>query len=284
MTAPLTDFVFPPLIQSLLLLILSGIIVALLYVIRPPVNQRTVLSFIPWMIAGSVLHVFYQLGEIFQVRIYPPEIASLFAAPAVYVTTFIGMGIVWVMSAMIVPSKRLRQKVPQYLSATGIGIATPLVLLVFWQGLDPEVAPMEPIWPAFGLIVSLVLTAVVYFGIGAWRTYIIARARYVGAFVIFAHMLDGVTTTIGVDILDAGERSQVPRSIMDFAADLPTADLLGRGWLFVVFKVFLASAIVMYFSRDLKDHESQTNLLFAFVAALGFGPAVHNFFLFVLSP
>ncbi|SDJ74559.1 Uncharacterized membrane protein [Halovenus aranensis] len=284
MTAPFGDLVFPPLAQSLLLLVGAGVLVALLYVIRPPVNQRTVLAFIPWMVAGSVLHVFYQIGEIFQVEIYPPGIAPLFAAPSVYISTFVAMGIVWVISAMVVPGKRLRQKVPQYLAATGIGIATPLVALVFWQGLDPEVAPMEPIWPVFGLLISLVLTAIVYFGIGAWRTYIIARAKYVGALVIFAHMFDGVTTAIGVDVLEAGERSQLPRIIMDFAADLPTADLLGQGWLFVVFKVVLASAIVAYFSADLTEHESQTNLLFAFVIALGFGPAIHNFFLFVLAP
>lgn len=284
MTAPLENVVFPSLIQSLLLLVAVGVIVGLLYVIRPPVNQRTVLAFVPWMVAGAVLHVFYRLGEILQVQIYPPGIAPLFATPAVYLVTFVVMGVVWVVSAMIVPGKRLRQKVPQYLGATGLGMAIPLVALIFWQGLDPEVAPMEPIWPAFGLIISLVLTAVVYFGIGTWRTYIVARARYVGALVIFAHMFDGVTTAIGVDVLGAGERSQVPQLIMDVAADLPTADLLGEGWLFVVFKVLLASAIVAYFSADLTDHESQTNLLFAFVVALGFGPAIHNFFLFVLSP
>lgn len=284
MTALFGDVVFPSLVQSLLLLVAVGTVVGLLYVIRPPVNQRTVLAFVPWMVAGAVLHVFYRLGETLQVQIYPPGVSPLFATPAVYLITFVFMGAVWVMSAMIVPGKRLRQKVPQYLGATGFGVATPLVALIFWQGLDPEVAPMEPIWPAFGLIVSLVLTGVVYFGIGAWRTYIIARARYVGALVIFAHMFDGITTAIGVDVLGTGERSQVPRRIMDFAADLPTADLLGEGWLFVVFKVLLASAIVAYFSADLTEHESQTNLLFAFVVALGLGPAVHNFFLFVLSP
>lgn len=284
MTAPFTDFAFPPLVHSLSLLVCSGIILVLLLAMRPPVNQRTVLSFVPWIVSGSILHVFYQLGEIFQVQIYPSNIAPLFAAPAVYLTTFIGMGAVWTVSTMILPSNKLGKKVPQYLATTGIGVTVPLVGLVIWQGIDPAVSPMEPVWPIFGLIVSLVLTALVYFAIGAWRTYIIARAKYVGALVIFAHLFDGVTTMIGVDVLEAGERSAVPRTILEFADGLPTADLLGSGWLFVLFKTFLASAIVIYFANDLKDHESQTNLLFAFVVALGLGPAIHNFFLFVLSP
>lgn len=284
MTEPFTEFALPPLIHSVSLLTGNLIVCVLLYAIRPPVNQRTVLSFIPWMVSGGVLHVFYQLGEIFQVQIYPSNIAPLFAAPAVYLTTFLGMGSVWVLSSMIVPSKKLRQRVPQYLGSMGVGITLPLVALVFWQGLDPAVSPMEPVWPIFGLIASLVLTAILYFAIGAWRTHIIARAKYVGALVIFAHLFDGVTTAIGVDVLEAGERSAIPRTIIEFTADLPTADMLGSGWLFVVFKAFLASAIVIYFAQDLEEHETATNLLFAFVVALGFGPAIHNFFLFILSP
>ncbi len=284
MTAPFTDFAIPPLVHSVSLLVGSAIIVALLFVMRPPVNQRTVLAFIPWMVSGGILHVFYQLGEIFQVQIYPPNVAPIFAAPAVYLTTFIAMGVIWVMSTMIVPSSKLDKKVPQYLAAIGVGVTVPLIALVVWQGLDPQVGPMQPIWPIFGLILSMVVTALIYFAIGAWRTYIVARAKYVGALVIFAHMFDAITTTIGVDILGAGERSAVPRAILDFAAGLPTASFLGTGWLFILFKAFLAAAIVIYFAEDLKEHETQTNLLFAFVIALGLGPAVHNFFLFFLSP
>lgn len=284
MTAPFADFAIPPLIHSAVLLVSSAIVVVLLFAMRPPVNQRTVLSFVPWIVSGGILHVFYQLGNIFQVEIYPPAFEPFFAAPAVYLTTFVAMGLVWTVSTMIVPSSKLGKKVPQYLGAIGVGITIPLIGLVFWQGLDPEVSPMEPVWPIFGLIISMVLTAIVYFAIGAWRTYIVARAKYVGALVIFAHMFDAVTTTIGIDVLGAGERSAVPRAILDFAADLPTADLLGAGWLFILLKTVLASAIVIYFASDLAEHESQTNLLFAFIMALGLGPGVHNFFLFVLSP
>lgn len=284
MVEPFMDFVFPPLLHSAALVVGTAIVLAILFVLRPPVTQRTVLAFVPWIVVGGTLHVFYQLGDIFQVQIYPSEVAPLFSAPAVYLTTFIGMGTIWIASAMIVPQDKLGSKVPQFLGVIGIGVAAPLVGLVFWQGLDPEIAPMEPVWPIFGLVISMVATGIVYFLIGAWRTHIIARARYVGALVIFAHLFDAITTAIGVDVMGAGERSAVPRAILDFAADLPTADALGTGWLFILIKIFLASAIVIYFAEDLKEHETQTNLLFAFVMALGLGPAVHNFFLFLLSP
>lgn len=284
MTVPFSDFAVPPLVHSASLLVGSLVVLALLLAMRPPVNQRTVFAFVPWMVSGGILHVFYQLGQISGAHIYRPELAPLFAAPAVYLTTFVAMGAVWVVSTMRVPSNKLDRKVPRRLGIVGVGVTIPLVVLVFWQGLDTRVWPMEPVWPVVGLVVSLALTAVVYLAIGAWRTHVVARAKYVGGLVIFAHVFDGVTTAIGVDVLGAGERSTVPRAVLDFAADLPVADLLGTGWLFVLLKTLLASAIVVYFADDLRDHESQTNLLFAFVVALGLGPAVHNFFLFVLSP
>jgi len=282
MADPFTGLDIPPLLHSIVLLVGTGVLGVLLYAVRPPVSQRTVLAFVPWIITGGTLHVFYQLGEIFSVQIYPPEYAPFFSAPAVYLSTFIGMGFMWTVSVMIVPEDKLDLRVPQYLGATGIGVALPLIALVFWQGLDPQVEPMEPIWPVFGLVLSIVVSGVVYFLIGAWRTHILARAKYVGGLVIFAHVFDAITTTIGVDVLGAGEQSAVPRTILNFTGSLPLP--FGSGWLFILIKVVMASAIVIYFTDSLRERETQTNLLFAFVAALGLGPGAHNFFLFVLSP
>jgi uncharacterized membrane protein len=129
-----------------------------------------------------------------------------------------------------------------------------------------------------------VLTFVVYMLIGAWRTYVIAEARYVGALVIFAHIFDGVTTAIGVDVLEGTERSAAPQVILDVAADLPTADVLGTGWLFILFKTILASVIVILFADYVSEKPTEGNLFLTLVAVFGLGPALNNFFLFILSP
>lgn len=284
MAAPFADFVIPGPVQSAVLLVGSGMIAVLLYTLRPPLTQRTVLALIPWMVSGGILHVFWQIGETLQRQLYPASIEALFSAPAVYLTTFIAVGSIWVVSAIIVPSYDRSERIATYLAVTGIGVLIPLLGLVVWQGLDEQLAPMEPIWPVLGLVISLVLTFVIYIAIGAWRTYVIAEARYVGAFVIFAHVFDAVTTTIGVDILGAGERSAVPRMILDFAADLPTAEFLGTGWLFIIIKVVLAAAIVVLFADYVAEKPNEGNLLLAIIAMVGFGPAVNNFFLFLLAP
>lgn len=284
MAQPFTDFAIPPLLHSATLVVGCTIVLSLLWVTRPPVNQRTVVAFVPWIVSGAALHVFYQLGEIYQVQIYPPEFEPLFSAPAVYATTFLVMGIIWILSVSAIPPDKMRTRGPLLLGLVGFGVSIPLLGLVVFQGQDPQVAPMEPTWPFVALGLAVVSTALVYFLLGYWRTYVIARARMAGAVVIFAHLFDAITTAIGYDILDVGERSAIPRVILEFSADLPTAETLGAGWLFVLFKLIMACAIVVYFADDLKRHEKQTNILFAIVAAVGLGPASYNFLLFVLSP
>jgi uncharacterized membrane protein len=284
MAAPFSEFVVPGPIQSAALLIGTGTVALLLYALRPPLTQRIVLSFIPWIVSGSILHVFWQLGNLLQRQLYPPPIQAFFSAPAVYLTTFIAVGTIWALATIIVPSRDRSNRIATYIFAMGIGVVLPLIGLLLWQGLDEQIAPMEPIWPVLGLILSLVVTFVVYIAIGAWRTYVIAQARYVGAFVLFAHIFDGITTAIGVDVLGGGERSALPAMILDFAGRLPVADTIGVGWLFVLVKILLASGVVVLFAGYLDDEPAQANLLLTLIAVFGLGPAVNNFFLFLLSP
>jgi len=281
--APFTGFFVPSLLHSAALIVGTAAVVLLLYAIRPPVTQRIALSFVPWIITGAVLHVFYQLGERYHGRLYPDAIAPFFSAPAVYLTTFVLMGIVWVFAAMRAPSTAQSARIAKYLTAIGTGIMLPLAGLLVRQGLNPGIGPMEPILPVFGLILTLALTFVAYTVVGLWRTDVIARVRYVGAFVLFAHLFDGVTTTIGVDFLGAGERSVVPRLILEFAADLPTEPFLGTGWLFILVKLLVAVVVVVLFADYVSEKPSEGTLLLAFVGAVGLGPATNNFFLFLLG-
>lgn len=286
MQLPFEGFVTPPVPYTAFLIIAVITIIAVLYTMRPPVTQMLVLAFAPWMVSGAALHVFYQLGEQFQVQLYPPLIEPLFSAPAVYLTTFVSMGLIWILATIVEKTVKSvaegRDYVAYYVGSMGIGVMVTLVALVFWQTLDPLVEP-EFIVPTVGLIVALPVTFVVYVLLGAWRTYIIAEARYAGALVLFSHVLDGITTAIGIDILGAGERSVVPARIMEFAASLPTAEYIGSGWLFLVVKILVAVAIIVLFADYVREKPTQGNLMFAFVAAVGLGPAANNYLLFVLG-
>jgi uncharacterized membrane protein len=271
-----------PVIHLATVLVVSGIIGVMLYAISPPVTQRTVVGFVPWMVSGSALHVFYQLGEQFG-DTYPEPLAPLFSAPTVYLTTFASMALIWLVCVMVLPRSDHGDRVARYLLITGSGTALALIGLLVWQGMTSDVLDFQPVLPVLALLASLVVTFVVYMLVGAWRTYIIAEARYVGALALFAHLFDAITTAVGVDLLGASERSAIPRRILEFAAGLPTEATLGSGWLFVLVKLAVAILIIVAFADYVSDEPTEGNLLFALIIAVGLGPAVNNFFLFALS-
>lgn len=285
MVVPFADPSIPPLLHLAFLLAGTATLAALLYAVQPPLTQRTVLAMVPWVVSGTILHVFYQIGKIFGVRLYPGWAEPLFGAPAIYLTTFIAMGAIWLVASVIgVQSAAVtRDQVAGYLAGTGIGVMLPLLGLLAWQATDPLVGPIRLVLPIGGMILSLVVSFVVYILLGAWRTWIIAEARQVGGLLLFAHVFDGITTAIGVDLLGTGERSFLPRLIIEFARDLPTYETIGAGWLFVVVKTLVAVLVIVLFADYISDRPRRGNLLFAAIIVVGLGPALNNFFLFMLG-
>jgi len=283
MAAPFSNFAIPATPYLVVLGVGLVLVTAMLYALRPPITERFVPALIPWVFAGSALHVFYLLGDRFAVQIYPPVLKPFFAAPAVYVTTFIGVGAIWVGATVVGTAMGGSDAPSTYLGGTGVGVALVMFGLVVWQALDPAVGPIRPLIPIVGVIVAGVLTFVVYIMLGAWRTYVIAEARLAGGLVLFAHILDGLTTAIGVDILGGGERSLLPRVIMDVAADLPTAEYIGVGWLFLVVKMFVAIVIIVTFADYVREEPERGNVLFAAVMVVGLGPAFNNLLIYFLG-
>lgn len=283
MAEPFADFVIPPLIHTAGLLVGVGFVIALLFAAKPSINQKTVLAFAPWIVVGAVLHVFYQLGVTLKQPLYPDPIEPLFSAPAVYITVFIVMGLIWAVATMFMTNPDA-DYVSQYLSGMGVGTMVPLIGLLLWRGTDPAVRPMEPVFPAAGLLLAVGATFLITLALGLWRTGLIAKVRYVGPLVLFAHLFDGITTAIGVDLLGATERSAIPQAILDLSAGLPTASVIGTGWLFVLVKLVVAVAIVVLFADYVNEEPLEANLLMSVIIAVGLGPGTYNFFLFILSP
>lgn len=283
MVEPFADFVIPSLLHTAGLLVGTGLVIALLLAAKPPINQTTVLAFAPWIVVGAILHVFYQLGVTLKQPLYPEPAEPLFSAPAVYLTVFIVMGLIWAVSTMFMTNPDATQ-IGQYLSGMGVGTMVPLIGLLLWRGTDPGVRPMEPVLPVAGLLVAVGGTFLVSIALGLWRTGMFAKVQLIGPLVLFAHLFDGVTTAVGVDLLGAEERSTIPQMILDAGASLPTASAIGSGWLFVLVKLVVAAAIVVLFADYVDEKPVEANLLMGLIVAVGLGPGTFNFFLFVLSP
>lgn len=272
-----SGLVVPPWPYVAVLAVLTVVLVSLLYSIRPPVTRRQVVAFAPWIVTGGIFHAFYQFGA------FPRVLAPLFSAPAVYVTTFVATATVWLVSAFLATVNDRPERIARDLGAIGAGVVIALTGIAYWQALDLVDGVLPLLWPPIGFVGALVITLPAYYLLTLWKTAAVGKAGAAGVLVVYAHALDGLSTAIGIDVVGTGERTPLPRLIMDFAAELPTAPYVGRGWLFVVVKLLIAMGVVVLLADYVEEEPSEGNLLLAFVAAVGLGPAANNLFLFALG-
>jgi uncharacterized membrane protein len=236
---------------------------------RPPVTARHILSLTPWMTLGSVLHVLYVIDGL------PAVVAPFGGTAAVYLTTAILAGAAWLGVDAAAP-----QTVPRWLVAVGGIVVGATIGAAIGVGLAR--GSLAPLWPAAAVGLSLVVTAAGWLLLRRLRPTATATTGAVGLLALFGHTLDGVSTAIGVDVLGFGERTPLSAVILGAAESLPTADLLGAGWLFVLVKVIVAGGVVVLFREYVAAEPTEGYALLGFVAAVGLGPGVHNLLLFTV--
>lgn len=244
-----------------------AVIGTILYSRRPAITRQIVVAFTPWMVTGAAAHVLYQLGSA------PDVLRPLLSAPTVYATTFLLASTIW---ALALGTGTDNSSVAVALGGVlTAGLASGAVVL---DGLQR--GTLSPGLPVVGLVLSVVITGVVYTALDRLKPTLTAATGTLGVLVVFAHTLDGISTAIGVDLLGSGERSPLPRAIMDIASALPTADLLGTGWLFVLVKLGVAVGVLALFADFIEEDPLYGNAALGVVTAVGLGPGAHNLLLF----
>ncbi|MFC7141195.1 DUF63 family protein [Halosimplex aquaticum] len=268
----------PPLPYVIVLVVLTAASLAALYLLDPPVTTRQVIAFAPWMVAGGAFHALYQA------ELIPAVAEPFFAAPAVYVTTFLLAAAVWLPSVIQARTVDDVGRIARNLGVAGGLLVIGLTVFSYTYAAGRIQANVALVWLPLGFLGAALITAPCYYLLAIGWSGAVDRAGWGGPLVVFAHALDGLSTAIGVDVIGTGERSPIPRQIMDFAETLPTYPYLGKGWLFAVVKLVMAMVIVVLLADIVDENPTQGNVLLAFVAAVGMGPAANNLFLFLLGP
>lgn len=265
----------PPILHLVALVVAASLVGVGLVRADPRITAETVLGFVPWMAFGGALHV-YAIEAIAAAPLVP-----FLEAPAVYVATFVMAGLTWLVAKLVQLDVDAPGPVAVVLAAIG-GIALGLAVVgILWTAVRRGTFLWG--WPVAGLAVSIVLTGLLWLGLRQTGPELTRTTGWVGVAVLFAHVLDGVSTAIGVDVLGAGERSPLPLFIMDLAARLPVAELVGVGWAFVLVKILVVLAILWLFVDFVKEAPRQAYLLLGAIVAVGLGPATHNLLLFVMA-
>ncbi|MFC6733540.1 DUF63 family protein [Haladaptatus sp. DYSN1] len=266
-------FSIPPLPVLVVLFVALLAVAGALYRRKPPVTRKVVVAFAPWMVVGSSLYVLYQIEGL------PQAIAPFFSSPTVYGSTFVIAGAIWALVAGRPADEWSLRAAPGLLAATG------LLGVVLVAGATLAIGSSSGLmlfWPAVGLVVSVILATLVWAGVRVGLPDITKTTGSAGALVVFAHTLDGVSTAVGIDALNFGEQTPLSRAIIEFAAALPTAEVLGTVWLFVLVKIALATVVVTFLAESVRDRPREGYLLLALVAAVGLGPGAHNLLLFTV--
>ncbi|MFQ3295282.1 MAG: putative membrane protein [Halobacteriales archaeon] len=276
-------FSIPNLIYLIPLIVLTIGVVAVAVLLNAPISDDTVVAFAPWMALGAVFHVLYQQNFHYQQWALPDSLEPLFGAPAVYLTTFIIAGLTWIFSTLY-EEMRANVSVERELGSIGLGLALVFTGFSLYLGSESgRLTPDSAFWPLIGLTVAGVVTVLAWVLLSLTLTDAARRTGMPGALVVFAHSIDGVSTAIGVDILMVTERTPLSRAIIDFSASLPTEPYLGSGWLFVAVKIALALVVIAAVEGVYQEEPLQGRILLAFVAAVGFGPGIHNLLLFAVT-
>ncbi|MGB9955965.1 DUF63 family protein [Haloferax prahovense] len=235
---------------------------------RPTVTPAHVAALVPWMVSGSALHVLYVIDAL------PPAVEPLAGTPAVYLSVAVVAGATWLaLDATDLDS-------PTALAIPGALVAAGLAGFALFIGL--AAGTLSVVWPGFALVAALVATPL------TWRAVTrvapeAAAAGSLGLLAIFGHALDALSTAVGIDVLGFGERTPLSRIILEAAAALPTAEVIGVGWLFVLVKLVVAGFVVALLADYVREDPTEGALLLGLVAAVGLGPGVHNLLLFAIA-
>lgn len=258
----------PPLPYLLVVLVAAGGVAVALRRRRPAVAAAHVLALTPWVVLGSALHVLYV------VDVLPGLLAPFGGSPTVYLTTGALAGAAWLAADSVVADG---ERVPVVVAAAGVVLVVPPVAAAVLAGVSGPGAS----WSAVAVLASVPIAAVVWRALGRIEPGI-AVTGGVGALAVYGHALDGVSTAIGVTQLGFGERSPLSRVILELGG-VPSVPVLGEGWLFLLVKLGVASAVVSLFVPYVRDEPAEGLLLLGFVAAVGLGPAAHNLLLFTVA-
>ncbi|TQQ82798.1 DUF63 family protein [Halonotius terrestris] len=261
----------PPPLPYLVVLVIAAVGVGYgLLRRRPSVGARHIVGLTPWMAVGSALHVLYAIEGL-------PSILAPFAGTgAVYLTTAVIVGAVWLVADRLDPTT-----VPAALAATGLAVLVPAGGFALYLGMTR--GTLAPYWPAVGAVATIAVTAAAWLTLRWLRPAATAATGRVGLVAVFGHTLDAVSTTVGVDVLGFGERTPLSRVILEAAAALPTADAIGTGWLFVLVKLGVVGGVIVLFRDYVEDEPTEGYLLLGLIAAVGLGPGFHNLLLFTVT-
>ena len=231
-------------------------VMKLLNRLKVTIDEKFILSVVPFVLAGSSLRVIEDAG------LFKPPIQYLFITPNIYFAVFAITVLCLVVSKLI----QKAGKVEDYRTAFAMmGILWTAVNVIVLLYIENIVRPTVPV-----LIVgaATVLTFLVY-KISKYGGYELFMNK-LNLSIVFAHLLDASSTIVGIDMLGYYEKHVIPSYLIDLT-----------GTAFVMYPLKLMIFVPVLYVLDTQfdeDEESRTlrTLVKMVIIILGLSPAFRN--------
>jgi len=175
-----------------ILVLLSGVVVALIYAYQPPLPQTLAFAFLPWVVTGSFLNLLASNGG------YPSYLVPLLSGPGAYLTALFVPGLAWAAMLNVSVSGRKLPAYHQYIGTMGAGVVVVLVpvMLLVVEARNLSLLLVLVVVP----LVSLFCTGLIAIFVGYWSPDFVEYAAIAGGFAVFGALVNGISTTMSVAV------------------------------------------------------------------------------------
>jgi len=195
--------------------------------------------------------------------------AGFLRSPTVYLVVGTIIAGLWVIFDLVEIQQRSR-----WTAGSGVFIALSVgVGAVLTMGA-PQ--PHVLIWNGVAVVLAVSVTALVLRAVPSGYR---ATHGWLGAWVLFAHVLDATTTGVGLEKLGTTERNPISAALIQIGEGAGVSGVV----LFLFVKVAVALLILRALDPDVDPASRETVALLVVAAGAGLVPAVHNLTLFALT-
>ncbi|ELZ21138.1 hypothetical protein C475_19308 [Halosimplex carlsbadense 2-9-1] len=229
------------------------------------ITKQLIVALVPWF---GIVGATYALEEAIS---WPKWLTLLIQTPMAYVTVSVVVLTIW-----IVLDAFGTDRLPTATASLGT-----LILFAVGVAVILAVAPNQTgvlRWNAISVVLAFVLTGVV--SIVLYKIEKESVGGWLGATVVFSHVLDAMTTVIGLEVLGATERNPISAAVIN-AGNANINEVPG-----VIMFLFIKITVAVLIVRFAADTDSQPDIetlgLLVVAGGVGLAPAVHNLVLFSL--
>lgn len=231
-------------------------VIKLLNRLNIKVDEKFILSVLPFVLAGSSLRVIEDAG------VFREPLSYLFITPNIYFVVFVATVICLLVSRWLQSAGRVKDF---HMAFAGLGVIWFLVNIAVLVHVEDISRPYVPI---IVLVAGTLITLAAYWIAKYSGSELLSNK--LNSTILWAHLADASSTIVGVDLLGYYEKHVVPAYLIDLA---------GTAVVMYPLKLMIFIPVLYLLDSQFNENEESRNLrtfVKMVIIILGLSPAVRN--------